>query len=322
MTTTVVYAARKIITMNPARPTATHVAVRDGRILGVGALDELRGWGPSELDRRFEDQVLMPGLIEGHSHLMAGSLWHYRYCGYFDLADPDGRVWKGAKSLDAVVAQLQAAAEGHDGPVVGWGFDPIYFDGRRCTREDLDRVSTTRPVGVMHASGHILNVNTVALERAGTLRTGIDHPAFPLGADGLPTGELKGPEAMLPVLDHVGLNRSFLSGDEFGIRAFGKLCVRAGVTTATDLAATLGDAELATLTAISSEERYPVRLVPLLRLIGLTPAAAVARAVELRGRSTEQIRRSRGLPTSMSRSRISDSSCAKVSRALASSSRP
>ncbi len=290
MTTTVVYAARKIITMNPARPTATHVAVRDGRILGVGALDELRGWGPSELDRRFEDQVLMPGLIEGHSHLMAGSLWHYRYCGYFDLADPDGRVWKGAKSLDAVVAQLQAAAEGHDGPVVGWGFDPIYFDGRRCTREDLDRVSTTRPVGVMHASGHILNVNTVALERAGTLRTGIDHPAFPLGADGLPTGELKGPEAMLPVLDHVGLNRSFLSGDEFGIRAFGKLCVRAGVTTATDLAATLGDAELATLTAISSEERYPVRLVPLLRLIGLTPAAAVARAVELRGRSTEQVR--------------------------------
>ena len=290
MTATVVYAARKIITMNPARPSATHVAVRDGRILGVGTLDELRGWGPSELDRRFEDQVLMPGLIEGHSHLMAGSLWHYRYCGFFDLTDPDGRVWKGAKSLDAVVTQLQAAAEGHDGPVVGWGFDPIYFDGRRCTREDLDRVSTTRPVGVMHASGHILNVNTVALERAGTLRTGIDHPAFPLGADGLPTGELKGPEAMLPVLDHVGLNRSFLSGDEFGIRAFGKLCVRAGVTTATDLAATLGDGELNSLLAITGEAGYPVRLVPLLRLIGLTPSAAVARAVELRGRSTEQVR--------------------------------
>ena len=42
--TTTIYAARKIITMNPARPTATHVAVRDGRIrpgdhvmmLGVG----------------------------------------------------------------------------------------------------------------------------------------------------------------------------------------------------------------------------------------------------------------------------------------------
>ena len=290
MNPTVVYAARKIVTMNPARPQATHVAVRDGRILGVGSLEDLRGWGPHERDNRFADRVLMPGLVEGHSHLMAGSLWHYRYCGYFDLADPDGRIWKGAKSLEAVVAQLQAAAEGHEGAIVGWGFDPIYFGGRRCTREDLDRVSRTRPVGVLHASGHILNVNSVALERAGTLRTGIDHPAFPLGADGLPTGELKGPEAMLPVLDHVGLNRSFLSGDEFGIRAFGKLCVRAGVTTATDLAATLGDAELASLLSITDEPGYPVRLVPLLRLIGLTPKAAVARAVELRGRSTEQVR--------------------------------
>ena len=72
-----VYAARKIITMNRSRPTATHVAVRDGRILGVGALPELAGWGPHRLDERFADQVLMPGLVEGHSHLMAGTLWRY-----------------------------------------------------------------------------------------------------------------------------------------------------------------------------------------------------------------------------------------------------
>lgn len=42
---TAIFEARKIITMNPARPLATHVAVRDGRILGVDALDELAGWG-------------------------------------------------------------------------------------------------------------------------------------------------------------------------------------------------------------------------------------------------------------------------------------
>ncbi len=296
-----IFRARRILTMNPSRPTATHVAVRGGRILGAGALDELRGWGPYTLDERFAGQVLMPGLVEGHSHLMAGSLWHYTYCGYFDLRDPDGRLWAGATSLGAVVAQLQRAGAGgaDDAPIVGWGFDPIYFgthgedrayEATRCTRHDLDRVSATRPVGVLHASGHILNVNTVALQRAGFLRSGIDHPAFPLGADGLPTGELKGPEAMLPVLDHVGLNRSFLSGDAFGIRAFGKLCVRAGVTTATDLAATLADAEVDTQLAITGEPHYPVRLVPLLRLIGLKPADAVARAVALRERSTERLR--------------------------------
>ena len=286
-----IFAARRIITMNPARPMATHVAVREGRILGVGPLAELAGWGPHTLDERFADRVLMPGLVEGHSHLMAGTLWRHAYCGCFDATDPDGRRVAGSPSIDAMLSTLsEAAATRPDGPVVGWGFDPIYFGSRRCTRADLDRVSTTRPVGVLHASGHILNVNTVALQAAGFLRAGIDHPAFPLGADGLPTGELKGPEAMLPALDPVGLNRSFLSGDESGIRAFGRLAVRAGVTTATDLAATLLDPELDTLLRLTGEADYPVRLVPLLRMIGISPAQAVERAVALRARSTDQLR--------------------------------
>jgi predicted amidohydrolase YtcJ len=62
------------------------------------------------------------------------------------------------------------------------------------------------------------------------------------------------------------------------------------VTTATDLAATLADAELDTQLAITGEADYPVRLVPLLRMIGMTPADAVARAVALRERCTERLR--------------------------------
>lgn len=289
MTDTTVYQAHKILTMNPARPSATHVAVRDGRILGVGTAADLAGWGPHQLDTRFANQVLMPGLVEGHSHLMAGTLWRHVYGGYFDATDPAGRVWPGLKTLDAVVAALSATAVGN-GPVVGWGFDPIYFGERRCSRADLDRVSATRAVGVLHASGHILNVNTAALTQAGLLRAGIDHPGIPLGDDGLPTGELKGPEAMMAALDHVGLNRSFLSGDAQGLADFARLCVRAGVTTATDMAATLGDAELQVLEHATSAPDYPVRIVSLLRMIGMKPADAVARALALATRSTGQLR--------------------------------
>jgi hypothetical protein len=299
-----IFTARRILTMNPARPEATHVAVQGGRILGAGTLAELRGWGAHELDERFAKAVLMPGFVEGHSHLMAGTLWRHAYCGFFAIDDPEGRRWPGANSLEEVVSALQraartgaaatdTAADAETAPITGWGFDPIYFgDGgrRRLNRHDLDRVSATRPVGVLHASGHILNVNTVALERAGFLRGGIEHPAFPLGDDGLPTGELKGPEAMLPVLDAVGLNRSFLSGDEFGMRAFAKLAVRTGVTTATDLAATLQDEEVQTLRRVSDEADYPLRLVPLLRLIGLKPGEAVARAVALRAHNSDRLR--------------------------------
>ena len=291
MNTTTIYRARKVITMNPSQPEASHVAVRDARILGAGSLDELRGWGAHTLDERFADKVLMPGLVEGHAHLMAGAMWRYTYCGYFDLRDPDGRCWPGGRTLQAVVDQLAAAeARQAQGPILGWGLDPIYFGAQRVSRHDLDRVSSTRAVGVLHASGHILNVNTVALQEAGYLCEGLDHPGIPVGPDGLPTGELKGPDAMLPAFDAVGLSRSFLSGDEFGIRAFAKLAVRAGVTTSTDLAASLLDAELANLLRITSEADYPLRLVPLLRLLGTTPAKTVERAVELRAMATEQLR--------------------------------
>jgi predicted amidohydrolase YtcJ len=289
---TTVYSARKIITMNPSRPTATHVAVRGGRILGVGTLESLQGWGPHALDTRFGDKVLMPGFVEGHAHLMTGSLWRYTYCGYFDAIDPDGRTWKGAGSLEAVVQRLCAAADPDAaGPITGWGLDPIYYDGtERLTRAHLDRVSRTRMVGVMHANGHILSVNSAVLEHVGLWRQGIDHPGIPLGADGLPTGELKGPEAMGAAFAPIGLDRSSLSGDVAGIRAFARLAVRAGVTTSTDLAATLQEPELATLLRIAGEEDYPLRLVPALRLIGMTPAQAVERSIALRARSTEQVR--------------------------------
>lgn len=289
---TTIYQARKILTMNPARPLATHVAVRDGRILGAGALDELSGWGPYELDTRFADKVLMPGLVEGHSHLMEGVFWRFVYCGWFDRRDPDGRTWPGAKSLDAVIERLreaQAALADLARPLVGWGFDPIYFGDRRCVREDLDRVSATRLVGLVHASGHIVNANSAALAAVGWLRSGIDHPGVPLGADGLPTGELKGPEAMMQVSQAIGVDRSVMAGDEAGLRLFSRLCVRAGVTTATDLASPLPDDALPMLLETTARADYPTRIVPLLRLVG-APETAVQRAVELGRRSTDRLR--------------------------------
>jgi len=103
---TTVYSARKIITMCPNRPVASHVAVRDGRIPGVGTLEELASWGEFTLDEQFADKVLMPGLIEGHAHTMEGTLWQNTYCGYFDRMDPDGTIWSGLKSIDAVLERL------------------------------------------------------------------------------------------------------------------------------------------------------------------------------------------------------------------------
>ena len=56
-------------------PLVGAVVVRDGRVLAVGDLARMQAFGAFDLDARYADQVLMPGLVEGHSHLMAGGLW-------------------------------------------------------------------------------------------------------------------------------------------------------------------------------------------------------------------------------------------------------
>ncbi|MCW5730983.1 MAG: amidohydrolase [Alphaproteobacteria bacterium] len=279
--------------MNPARPLASHVAVRDGRILGTGSIEELAGWGAHRLDRRFADKVLMPGLVEGHCHVSEGVFWRSVYCGYFDRMDPDGRIWPGLKSIAAVLARLgeaEAALDDPDMPLSGWALDPIYFGSRRVDRHDLDRVSATRPIGVMHASGHILNVNSRALELAGFLRPGISHPGIPLGEDGLPSGELKGPDAMMAVGRHAGFDREAQASDEPGLRQFARLCVRKGVTTATDLANLLPDEAVDMMLRVTGEDGFPVRIVPFRRFHGLGVVDLIRRAGELKARSSDRLR--------------------------------
>jgi predicted amidohydrolase YtcJ len=288
-----IYQARKIVTMNPSRPLATHVAVRDGRILGAGSLDELTGWGKHKIDRIFAEKVLMPGLVEGHSHVAEGVQWRFVYCGYFDRTDPGGKVWTGVKSIDEVVARLRVAnAKLYDSkqPLTGWSLDPIYFDNRRMTRQDLDQIATARPIAIMHASMHIMNVNTRALELAGLLRKGINHPGIPLGDDGLPTGEMKGPDAMTPLGPHVGLDRALLASDEPGLRDFARLCVRKGVTSAADLANLLPQPAVDMMLRVTGEQQFPARIVSLRVAREVSPAELVDRVVELAKLSTDRLR--------------------------------
>lgn len=291
--TITIFSAKKIITMNPARANTTHVAVKDGRVLGSGSLEELAGWGDYTLDETFKDKVIMPGLVEGHSHAMEGTLWKYTYVGFFDRMDPHGKVWDGVKGIDDVLARLkesEAKLSSPDTPLPGWSLDPIYFDNERVSRHDLDNVSTTRAVGVMHASGHILNVNSRALELAGLLKTGIDHPGVPLGDDGLPTGELKGPDVMTPVGVHVGFDRDMLACDEEGLIDFAKLCVRTGVTTATDLAARLPEEAVTMMREVTGRDDFPARIVPLRFHHGVTPTDLIEHVLKLKELSTDRLR--------------------------------
>lgn len=261
--TITVFRARRILTMNKAQPTATHVAIKDGRILAVGSEADVSAWGPVQLDERYADKVLMPGLVEGHCHLHEGVVWLYTYVGYYDRRGPDGKVWTGLKTIEEVVqrlteAQLSLGPEEH---LVGWGFDPIYFGTDRMTVHDLDKVSTSRSIVVMHASMHLMNVNTHALEQ-----TGIDRDTDIEGIvkfdDGEPTGELLEFAAMFPVTRMLGNPFRTLGQQSKCLQMFGRVAQSAGVTTATDLINELDPEGIKTLSTITAEEDYPVRIVP------------------------------------------------------------
>jgi len=269
------------------------VAVRNGRIIDVGTLDELSSLGDHSLDTRFADKVLMPGLVEAHSHVMEGAFWKKTYCGYFDRADPEGRVWPGVTTIDSLLTRLSDVDHelgDPDEPLSGWGFDPLYWGSERLNRHHLDQISTSRPIGILHASCHVLNVNTKTLKVAGLLRSGLKHQGIPLGKDGLPAGELRGHETMALANRHVGFSREELASDEFGLRQFARQCVRTGVTTATDLAAVLPDDAVKMMTRVTGERDFPVRIAAMRKYINLTGHDLIHVAKELGELSTDRLR--------------------------------
>ncbi len=286
-----VFTARRILTMNTSIPVATHVAVREGRVLGVGGTELLHEFGPVERDDRYAGKVLMPGFVEGHGHAVDGLVWRNPYVGFYPRRDPAG-VWvEGLKSIEAVIARLQAVERGLADPaaaVVAWGFDPIFFGGRRMTAADLDRVSATRMVMVGHVSGHIQNVNTTVLERCGFSRDS-NLDGLVRNGDGDLTGELQGPAVMgraSRVVGDAGILRAI---DAPALWDYARIASRVGVTTSTDLANGLNPENVAALQEATLSEGFPLRLVPAMRQRDYGLEEGIARITELKRMSNPKL---------------------------------
>lgn len=273
------------------------VVIDGGRIEAVGAFATLRRDHPNaEIDERFADATLLPGFVEAHAHSMAGGMWQHLYVGYFDNRDPDGRLWPGCRTLDAVLERLREAEADLDDPdetLRAWGLDPIYFAGERLVAEHLDRVSTTRPIFVVHASLHLATVNTALMDREGidadTLMDGV-----PKDGAGHPIGELQELAAMsLASEGFRGTFRPLMAPD--GINAYGRLARNAGVTTLADLGSgPIASDNIATMwQQVVNAEDFPAR-VSVFHNPGQGGPAALDDVAELvfrrRAESTDKLR--------------------------------
>ena len=233
-----IFVAKEIVTQNPDLPEATHVAVREGRVLGAGTLDTLSGWGEYTLDETFKDLILIPGLIEAHNHEIEGLMAFLPYAGYYDRPAVDGGVLKGITSYDDLTAFLKAEdakLTDPNAPLVAIEFDPIFFWGQPpVDKTFLDQISTTRQVALWYASEHTLMVNTATLT-ASKITSSATDPGVVMGSDGEPTGELNSPSAMALATDVFGSMYGQLGKPET-IQALGKFATNCGCTMVTDLA--------------------------------------------------------------------------------------
>lgn len=271
--TTTVYPVRRLYTMNPSQPTGEYLAVREGRVLSVASLGEIERFGEVTIDDRYADKVMLPGFVEGHSHALEGAIWDYVYLGWFDKTAPDGTPWSGVRSAEAIQQRLQACLAEHPRgqPLIAWGFDPIYFDGARLDKRLLDAVDSETPIIVMHASLHVMTVNTAVINAIGLAGKRIDGIA--LDSAGQPTGELQEMPAMHLAFDRYGIDFFEAATSSHALTQYARAARREGITTITDLLNPLSDTAIASMRDTTADPDYPVRLVPALNALDWDPLA-------------------------------------------------
>lgn len=161
---------------------AEALLARDGRIVAVGALAELRAAaaGAERIDLR--GGLMVPGWGDAHVHFM----WWAIQMGQLDLRD--------AVSLEAALERVaQVTGRLPEGAwLLGGRFDKNRW-GRWPTAAELDRVTGGRPAALRSRDGHARWLNSAALRLAGIGPGTQDPPGGEIerGGDGLPTGILK-----------------------------------------------------------------------------------------------------------------------------------
>ena len=212
---------RVIHTMDEANPTAESLAVKDGRLMAVGArgdIEALRGAGTQVFDHG--DAVITPGFIDAHTH-PAGA-------GVRELKDVNVDVRSIAEIKERMAARARETPPGEW--IRGFKYDDTKLaEGRPLNRLDLDDALPNHPVVVGHRGGHTSVYNSRAFELAGVTAETPDPPGGKFYREG---GELTGLVAERANGAFSGLIPSTHTDDDrqAGVKLITELMAQAGLT--------------------------------------------------------------------------------------------
>ncbi len=247
-----------IVTVDPRDAIVEAVAVRDGRIAAVGRRDDIIALaGAGTLLTDLAGRALLPGLIDAHGHLgMTG-----QKLASANLSPPPIGPVSSISGLQRELREQIDRKNIQPGEwVVGMGYDDTDIeDLRHPTREDLDAVSREHPVVAVHVSGHLMGVNTVALEFAGITGTTTDPEGghFRRLPNGEPDGVLE-ETAMSAIFSCIPQSTPEEAADQ--VRAACDYYASLGATTAQE-AALYQPSFVAACCALDADARLPIDVV-------------------------------------------------------------
>ena len=163
-----IYYGGPIVTADDKNPLVEAVAVKNGKILATGKVDELTRLHKGQ-ETKLQDllgHTMIPGLIDAHGHVLGVGL---QSISANLLPAPDGAV----NSIADLQKTMRAFIESSPivksyGLVIGFDYDDAQLvEHRHPTRDDLDAISTDLPIVVIHQSGHLGAYNSKALALAG-----------------------------------------------------------------------------------------------------------------------------------------------------------
>jgi predicted amidohydrolase YtcJ len=157
-----VYHTGKIYTLNPAKPWAQAVAIRNGEITFVGSDDSVRARiGPATKVYDLKGRMMLPGFQDAHIHPI--------YSGLEMLACDLGQ----ADSVAGYRAVIPGCVEQHPEKewITGGGWSMAAFGpGAQAGKDILDELVPDRPAYFSSADGHTGWANSLALKKAGITR--------------------------------------------------------------------------------------------------------------------------------------------------------
>jgi len=160
--TVTIFNGGAILTVDDDFSEVEAMAVQGSKILATGSFEEVRAAAPGEFTVvELEGRTMLPGFIDAHAHVLTGVMLEglMEYVGV-------GRFSSTQEVLDYMKDYEQTLPPGEWLAASAW--DPSIQAGPAVlTRDDLDEVSTERPVFVINASGHLAYANSKAFEVAG-----------------------------------------------------------------------------------------------------------------------------------------------------------